>query len=177
MVALGLASGFMEPLESTSIYLIQSGISKLLNLFPRQGISEVLVDRYNAQLAFEFDRIRDFLVLHYHATERDDTRSGGSAATCRSRPELQATIDLFRDSGRFFRNADEMFAEISWVQVMLGQGIMPKRLPPAGRPGGGRRHVPLHRRRRPDHRSLRGRDARRTRRSSTGSARPRRCRA
>src|SRR4249919_1693885 len=126
VVALGLASGFMEPLESTSIHLVQSGISKLLNLFPRQGISEVLVDRYNAQLAFEFDRIRDFLVLHYHATERDDSAFWRQCRDMSVPPELQATIDLFRDSGRFFRNADEMFAEISWVQVMLGQGIMPK---------------------------------------------------
>ena len=126
VVALGLASGFMEPLESTSIHLVQSGISKLLNLFPRQGISEVLVDRYNAQLAFEFDRIRDFLVLHYHATERDDSAFWRQCRDMSVPPELQATIDLFRDSGRFFRNADEMFAEISWVQVMLGQGILPK---------------------------------------------------
>jgi len=126
VVALGLSSGFMEPLESTSIYLIQSGISKLLNLFPRDGISEVLVDRYNEQLAFEFDRIRDFLVLHYHATARDDTPFWNDCCTMSIPPELQANIDLFRDSGRFFRNAEEMFAEVSWVEVMLGQGILPR---------------------------------------------------
>ena len=126
VVALGLASGFMEPLESTSIHLIQSGISKLLELFPSQGISEVLVDRYNDQLAFEFDRIRDFLVLHYNTTERDDTPFWKQCRDMSIPPELQANIDLFRDSGRFFRNANEMFAEISWIQVMVGQGIMPQ---------------------------------------------------
>jgi len=126
VVALGLASGFIEPLESTSIHLVQSGISKLLNLFPRDGIHDVVVDRYNDQLAFEFDRIRDFLILHYHATERDDTAFWRQCRDMSVPAELQANIDLFRDSGRFFRNADEMFAEISWVQVMLGQGIMPR---------------------------------------------------
>jgi tryptophan halogenase len=126
VVALGLASGFIEPLESTSIHLVQSGISKLLNLFPRDGIHDVVVDRYNDQLAFEYDRIRDFLILHYHATERDDTAFWRQCRDMGIPAELQANIDLFRDSGRFFRNADEMFAEISWVQVMLGQGIMPR---------------------------------------------------
>ncbi|MCW0399877.1 Flavin-dependent tryptophan halogenase RebH [Xanthomonas sacchari] len=126
VVALGLASGFMEPLESTSIHLVQSGISKLLELFPREGISPVLVRRYNERIAFEFDRIRDFLLLHYHATERDDSAFWRH---CRSMPitlELQETLALFRDSGRFYRNGEEMFAEISWVQVMVGQGILPR---------------------------------------------------
>ena len=126
VVALGLASGFMEPLESTSIFLIQSGISKLLNLFPREGHNPVLVQRYNDQLAFEFDRIRDFLVLHYKATARDDSAFWRQCRDMAIPPGLQANIDLFRDSGRFFRNAEEMFADVSWVQVMIGQGVLPQ---------------------------------------------------
>jgi tryptophan halogenase len=86
----------------------------------------VLVQRYNDRLAFEFDRIRDFLVLHYHATERDDSDFWRDCRNMRITPELQANLDLFRDSGRFYRNAEEMFAEISWVQVMVGQGVMPR---------------------------------------------------
>ncbi|MCW0387410.1 Flavin-dependent tryptophan halogenase RebH [Xanthomonas sacchari] len=126
VVALGLASGFMEPLESTSIHLVQSGISKLLELFPREGISPVLVRRYNERIAFEFDRIRDFLLLHYHATERDDSAFWRHCRSMPITPELQETLALFRDSGRFYRNGEEMFAEISWVQVMVGQGILPR---------------------------------------------------
>ena len=126
VVALGLSSGFVEPLEATSIHMIQVGIMRLLNLFPKDGISDVLVDRYNAQLAFEFDRIRDFLILHYHATERDDTAFWRQCSAMSIPPELQANIDLFRDSGRFFRNGEEMFAEMSWVQILIGQGVMPQ---------------------------------------------------
>jgi tryptophan halogenase len=126
VVAIGLSSGFMEPLESTSIYLIQSGIARLLNLFPKRDFSPVLIERYNAQAHFEFDRIRDFLILHYVATERADSPFWNQCRTMDIPAELKDNIRLFRDSGRFYRNAEEMFALTSWVQVLIGQHIQPQ---------------------------------------------------
>jgi tryptophan halogenase len=126
VVAIGLASWFMEPLESTSIHLVQAAISKLLELWPREGFTDALVDKYNARIAFEFDRIRDFLVLHYNTTRRDDTSFWDQCRTMSIPPDLADTIALFRDRGHFFRCGEEMFADISWIQVMVGQGIMPQ---------------------------------------------------
>ena len=130
-VAIGLASGFMEPLEATSIYLIQSGIGRLINLMPDRNFSPVLIDRYNKQAAFEFERIRDFLILHYFATERRDTPFWQYCGTMQIPEQLADNIRLFRDSGRFFRDGDEMFALSSWVQVMMGQHFVPHGYHPA----------------------------------------------
>jgi len=130
VIAIGLASGFMEPLESTSIYLIQSGILRLINLLPERDFSPVVVDRYNAQARFEYERIRDFLILHYCATQRNDSEFWNYCRTMSIPPQLDSVMRLFRDSGRFYRDAEEMFAVTSWVQVMLGQGIAPQRYHP-----------------------------------------------
>jgi len=124
-VALGLASGFLEPLESTSIYLVQSGIARLIQMLPDRHMSEALQERYNAEAAFEIERIRDFLILHYHATRRRDSEFWKYCAHMSIPEPLEQVIRLFRDSGRFYRNAEEMFALTSWVQVMIGQHIMP----------------------------------------------------
>ena len=130
-VAVGLASGFMEPLESTSIYMIQSGIARLINLMPDRSFSPVLIERYNKQAAFECERIRDFLILHYFATERRDSPFWQYCSSMEIPAQLADNIRLFRDSGRFFRDAEEMFAITSWVQVMLGQHFEPRGYHPA----------------------------------------------
>jgi len=124
-VALGLASGFLEPLESTSIYLIQSGIARLIQMLPDRHMNPVLQARYNAEAQFEMERIRDFLILHYHVTQRRDSEFWKYCAHMPVPEPLADTIRLFQDSGRFFRNADEMFALTSWVQVMIGQHLLP----------------------------------------------------
>lgn len=126
-VALGLASGFLEPIESTSIHLIQRGIVRLLQIFPSQGIVQADVDEFNAQAAADIQTIRDFIILHYKVTNRRDTPYWDAAATMDVPATLQHRIDLFRDSARVFRLESELFAENSWVQVMLGQGLTPDR--------------------------------------------------
>jgi tryptophan halogenase len=124
-VAIGLASGFMEPLESTSIHFIQSSIAKLVAFFPRGGLSQVEIDEYNRQVQFEFERSRDFLVLHYKANERSDAPFW---VRCREMPipdSLAQKIELFRSGGRIFREHEELFTEVSWLQVLVGQNVMP----------------------------------------------------
>ncbi|SEL85694.1 tryptophan halogenase [Pseudoxanthomonas sp. GM95] len=125
VIAIGLSSGFMEPLESTSIHLIQSSIARLTAFFPHAGFDPVDIATFNAHADFEFDRIRDFLILHYHATDRDDTPFWNQCRTMAIPDSLQQRMDLFRSSGRIFRDANEMFAEVSWLQVMHGQGMRP----------------------------------------------------
>ena len=133
VIALGLASGFIEPLESTSIHLIQTGIVRLLKLFPHNGISPRLRDQYNKQSQIEFEQIRDFIILHYHLNEREDSRFWGDLRNMEIPDSLKHKIELFRESGTIIREQEDLFAEPSWLQVMMGQGIMPKDYHPAAK--------------------------------------------
>ena len=131
VVAIGLASGFIEPLESTAIFLIQTGISRLMGLFPDARCAQVLQDTYNAQMQFEYERIRDFIILHYRASERDDSEFWKYVRTMPIPDSLQSYLDLFAANGQFFREGTELFGLTSWVQVMVGQGIIPRTYHPA----------------------------------------------
>ncbi len=129
-IGLGLASGFMEPLESTSIHLIQRGITRLMQMFPVNGIKQSDIDEYNQQTVFETDNIRDFIALHYKVTHREDTPYWRYCRNMDIPESLAHRIDLFRETGRVFRVPNELFAENSWIQVMLGQGLEPEQYHP-----------------------------------------------
>jgi tryptophan halogenase len=131
VVALGLAAGFLEPLESTSIHLVQSGIARLLALFPDTGFGNVERDRFNLETEREYLNIRDFLVLHYRASERDDSEFWRYCRNLEAPDGLAEKIEMFRSSGRIFRENNELFTEDSWLSVMLSQGITPQAYHPA----------------------------------------------
>jgi tryptophan halogenase len=129
-VALGLAGGFIEPLESTSIHLIQSGIFRLMALFPDKGFAQTEIDEYNRWLIREYEQIRDFIILHYHATQRTDSDFWNHCRTMDIPDSLAAKIALWRGKGRNFREQADLFTEESWIAVLLGQGIVPESFDP-----------------------------------------------
>ena len=125
-VAVGLSGGFMEPLESTSIHLIQRAVLRILRMLPAGAISPRDITEFNDQQMADMEQIRDFLILHYKATDRRDTPFWRHCASMAVPDSLTHKMELFRETGRVFRKNEELFAENSWVQVMMGQGITPQ---------------------------------------------------
>lgn len=129
-VALGLASGFLEPLESTSIHLIHNSIIRLIKLFPSGNSYQAEINQFNREVKMEIEHIRDFIILHYHATCRADTPYWDACRTMAIPETLRHKIDLFSTGGKIFRDDNELFSEPSWVAVLIGQGIIPKQYHP-----------------------------------------------
>lgn len=130
VVALGLASGFMEPLESTALHLVQAGVTKLMGLFPHRGFDPVEIAEYNRVTTLQWERIRDFIVLHFKATERDDTPYWDQVRTMEVPDSLASRIELFRSAGRIIRHEEDLFSEASWLAVLLGQAGPPRTYDP-----------------------------------------------
>lgn len=129
-VALGLAAGFLEPLESTSIHLVQSGIAQLLTMFPDEGFEPADMQRYNRVVAEEYEQVLDFLALHYKVNRRDDSEFWRHCASMSVPDRLRAKISLFQSRGRVFRESQELFNDTSWFAVMIGQGLVPRGFDP-----------------------------------------------
>jgi tryptophan halogenase len=126
VLAFGLSSGFLEPLESTSIHLVQVGISKLLAMFPKNGIEPAVVDQYNREMAAEYINVKDFLIAHYHVTERDETPFWRYCRNMSIPDELKARLELFESVGQSAVRNTDLFKEVSWFSLMTGQGRPPR---------------------------------------------------
>ena len=124
-VAVGLSSGFLEPLESTSIHLIQQSIVRLLRMFPQQGIHQGDIDEFNLQTRFDWETTRDFIILHYKVHQRTDAPFWRHCRNMEIPEALAHRIALFEETGRIFRKNNELFDD-SWMQVLIGQGVTPK---------------------------------------------------
>jgi tryptophan halogenase len=125
-IALGLASGFLEPLESTSIHLIQNGIIRLIKMFPGERIEQSEIDQYNREVRAELRQIRDFIIAHYKVTRRSDSPYWNDCMNMEVPDTLAHKLELFRSSGKIFRDNNELFSEPSWTAVLVGQGLVPE---------------------------------------------------
>ncbi len=125
-IALGLSSGFVEPLESTSIYLFMNGIVRLMRMFPFHGITQSAMDEYNQQSIAELENVRDFIILHYHVTQREDSEFWRYCKNMSIPDTLSHRIELFKHNALAFQDERELFRLESWTHVMLGQGIKPE---------------------------------------------------
>lgn len=125
-LALGLSSGFLEPLESTSIHLVQAGLFKFLDFFPDRDPDPELVDRYNLEMSFQYETVRDFIIAHYKVTERDDTPYWNYCRTMSIPDSLAAKLELFERRGEARPRQGDLFSEVSWFAILYGQGIEPQ---------------------------------------------------
>jgi tryptophan halogenase len=125
-IGIGLSAGFLEPLESTSIFLIQQGISRFIALYPNGDLPDIVRDEYNRLMTREFEQVRDFIILHYKATQRDDSSFWRYVRDMPIPDSLTHKMALFKQAGRIFRDDNELFTRASWVAVMLGQNLYPK---------------------------------------------------
>ena len=130
VVAVGLSCGFLEPLESTSIYLIQSALVRLIKLFPNLNNMTAVADEFNRQTIKEFELVRDFIVLHYHANQRGDSDFWKDLNSMNIPDRLSMKLELFQSSGLLFDDQLDIFREASWMQVLLGQNITPNEIHP-----------------------------------------------
>ena len=133
VVSLGLASGFLEPLESTSIHLVQSSLRRLVAYFPTRDFDPLTIDEFNRLTRQEWEDIRDFIILHFYANQRTDTEFWKYCSAMELPENLQNKIDHFRNAGRFVTSATELFKKPSWFAVFMGQFIEPHGLSSAGR--------------------------------------------
>ncbi len=130
VISLGLAAGFLEPLESTSIHLIQTAVARLMQCFPDKDFAQSNIDYFNTKTRQEYLQVRDFLILHYYATEREDTPFWRYCKNMDIPDTLKERIAIYKDTARLYRHDNEIFGETSWFAVMHGQGIMPERYHP-----------------------------------------------
>jgi len=125
-VSIGLAAGFLEPLESTSLHLIHMGIAHLVAHFPASAFDQQDIDHFNRTMDQEFEWVRDFIILHYKATERGDSPFWNHCREMEVPESLMQKVELFRTHGRVFADAGELFKKMSWLQVMHGQRVRPR---------------------------------------------------
>jgi tryptophan halogenase len=130
VVSLGLASGFLEPLESTSIHLVQTAVARLLANFPDRSFNQPDIDHYNRRTILEFEQVRDFIILHYKATDRTDSPFWNYCRTMEVPRTLTDRIAIYRENARLYRHDNELFSETSWLAVLHGQNVAPQRYHP-----------------------------------------------
>ncbi|MES1189891.1 MAG: tryptophan halogenase family protein [Steroidobacter sp.] len=124
-IAIGLASGFLEPLESTSIHLVMSAVYKLLDHFPDKQFDQHNIDSYNNEITGEMERIRDFIIMHYCLTQREDTSFWRYCKSMQIPDSLAQRIELYRATGRIRHKSDDLFTDLSWFYILDGMGISP----------------------------------------------------